>query len=241
MDMAAHSNSDAILEPSRSMHCSTILKPYRSIPFGASSARRNELFCIYQCHCLTRTECAWILLKAQAYGEWRTQRHNSVPTTDMEVLDVPELRDWLYECSRQVIFPTLASFYGFDPAECHYMDLFLVRYDADTIGAQRGLIGHRDRSLLSFNILLSDPSDFEGGGTSFDVLDGETVHPMSVGDLTIHPGKVRHSGIPIIRGERYILVGFVDVRSPRVDNSFLAVSSRLTCAFACVVPCCHEA
>jgi len=31
-------------------------------------------------------------------------------------------------------------------------------------GAQRALIPHRDRSLLSFNVLLSEPSDFEGGG-----------------------------------------------------------------------------
>jgi predicted 2-oxoglutarate/Fe(II)-dependent dioxygenase YbiX len=141
----------------------------------------------------------------------------------MEIFKVPALRDWLQDRSRRVIFPTLAAYYGFDPSELHYMDLFLVRYDADSSGAQRALRAHRDRSLLSFNILLSEPSDFDGGGTSFDVLGGEVVHPSHIGDLTIHPGKARHSGVAVSRGVRHVIVGFVGVRSPRVDLAFLRV------------------
>jgi predicted 2-oxoglutarate/Fe(II)-dependent dioxygenase YbiX len=193
--------------------------PYRSIPFGPST--RNELFWIYVSHCLTRSECEWLVSEADAHGDWTTQRHKSAPTTDMEVLKVPTLRDWLQERSRRVIFPTLAACYGFHASELHYMDLFLVRYDAEASGAQRGLMAHRDRSLLSFNILLSDPSAFDGGGTCFDVLDGQAVRPSHIGDLTMHPGKARHAGVAVCRGVRHILVGFVGVRSPRVDHKFL--------------------
>ena len=122
---------------------------------------------------------------------------------------------------------------------------------------------HLDDSELSFNLLLSDPSDFEGGGTSFlaetagsttaeidseigDEIDGETdgktggkveaeidgddlevdseidgvidaesgtvVRPRR-GEMLSHFGRLFHSGVPVTRGTRYILAGFVGVES----------------------------
>jgi len=44
-------------------------------------------------------------------------------------------------------------------------DAFVVRYDA---AGQGGLATHTDDSELSFNLLLSEPADFDGGGTSFE-------------------------------------------------------------------------
>ena len=46
----------------------------------------------------------------------------------------------------------------------HTQDAFVVRYDA---AGQDGLATHTDDSELSFNLLLSDPAAFEGGGTAF--------------------------------------------------------------------------
>ena len=48
-----------------------------------------------------------------------------------------------------------------------------MRYDA---AGQGGLATHTDDSELSFNLLLSDPADFGGGGTSFEAA-GETARP----------------------------------------------------------------
>ena len=36
-------------------------------------------------------------------------------------------------------------------------------------GEQRGLNMHADGSLFSFNVLLTDPAEFEGGGTFFSL------------------------------------------------------------------------
>ena len=47
----------------------------------------------------------------------------------------------------------------------HTQDAFVVRYDA---AGQGGLATHTDDSELSFNLLLSEPADFDGGGTSFE-------------------------------------------------------------------------
>ena len=46
--------------------------------------------------------------------------------------------------------------------------------------------------------------------------------PTRRGDLTLHCGKLLHEGVAVTSGVRYILVGFVDARSPRVDDTFLA-------------------
>ena len=82
-------------------------------------------------------------------------------------------------------------------------DLFVVKYDEQM---QNSLELHNDGSFLSINILLSDPKDFEGGGTYFN--DGLTVF-LEQGDLLVHSGKVKHAGLPVTKGIRYIMVAFV--------------------------------
>jgi predicted 2-oxoglutarate/Fe(II)-dependent dioxygenase YbiX len=84
-------------------------------------------------------------------------------------------------------------------------DLFVVKYKDD---AQNQLEMHCDGSFLSFNILLSDKNDFEGGGTYFD--DGLTAH-LEQGDIFIHSSKIKHAGLPITKGTRYLLVGFLNI------------------------------
>ena len=70
---------------------------------------------------------------------------------------------------------------------------------------------HTDNSEISVNILLSDPSEFEGGGTYFD--DG-IVTFLEKGDALIHCGKTKHSGLEITKGRRYILVAFIHIHNP---------------------------
>ena len=53
-------------------------------------------------------------------------------------------------------------------------DAFVVRYDA---AGQGGLATHTDDSELSFNLLLSEPADFAGGGTSFEAAGNPTPDP----------------------------------------------------------------
>ena len=99
----------------------------------------------------------------------------------------------------------------------------MVRYDA---AGQDRLAAHTDDSELSFNLLLSDPSAFEGGGTRFEAAgeaaepaetgeeaaeEGETVRPAR-GEMLSHFGRLRHAGQPVLEGTRYILAGFVRVR-----------------------------
>ena len=78
-------------------------------------------------------------------------------------------------------------------------------------------------SELSFNLLLSDPASFEGGGTCFiteleegkrpeEISATSTVRPCQ-GEMLSHFGRLYHSGIAVTHGTRHILAGFVSVQS----------------------------
>jgi len=88
-------------------------------------------------------------------------------------------------------------------------DIFIVRY-ASADGDQNTLPSHTDGCKYSFNMLLSEETSFEGGGTYFDVVD-RTLKPKQ-GEILIHRGDLRHAGMPVTAGTRYILVGFVNVK-----------------------------
>ena len=88
-------------------------------------------------------------------------------------------------------------------------DLFLVKYDAS---GQRSLPEHRDSSVISFNVALSQTGDdFQGGGTRFVISD--RIENINQGSMLGHESGVYHAGHPITVGTRYILVGFVNIKS----------------------------
>ena len=84
-------------------------------------------------------------------------------------------------------------------------DLFIVKYDADM---QNLLDMHIDGTFITVNILLSDKNDFEGGGTYF--ADGTSCF-LNQGDMLFHSGLIKHSGLPITKGKRYLLVAFTNI------------------------------
>jgi hypothetical protein len=73
---------------------------------------------------------------------------------------------------------------------------------------QNKLDVHTDGSFLTFSIMLSSSKDYEGGGTQFN--DGIKVF-LEQGDILVHSGYVKHSGLEVTKGKRYILVGFTSI------------------------------
>lgn len=70
---------------------------------------------------------------------------------------------------------------------------------------------HRDASLLTLNIALSSPEDFEGGGTYIEGLENSDGLPLliSKGKALCHSSSIMHAGNGISNGERWVLVLFV--------------------------------
>ena len=157
-------------------------------------------------------ECEWVVGQAERHAArsdgWNVAgHHDQYPTTDVVVAESRALRRWLNAKLRLAIWPALAAQFGVAPDELWLQDAFVVRYDA---AGQNRLGTHTDDSELSFNLLLSDPGAFEGGGTSFAAAD-TTLRPPQ-GAMLSHFGRLRHAGEPVLEGSRYILAGFVRVR-----------------------------
>jgi len=157
----------------------------------------------------SKNVCEWFIAESENYaklnGGWTTQRHNKYPTTDLPLEKITNIFGFTLFSFNNIFDRITKSYCLPDYLTFNISDLFVVKYDSSM---QNSLELHQDGSFFSINILLSDPNDFEGSGTYFN--DGITCY-LNQGDLLVHSGKVKHSGLAITKGNRYILVAFVNI------------------------------
>ena len=173
---------------------------------------RRKLMRVHLARVAEPAECVDLIAAAEAHarasGGWDGRgHHQSFPTVDLVVADVPDALQWLNGRLRSTILPTLAEQFGVAVHELWLTDCFIIKYDA--CGGQAGLGAHVDQSEVSFNVLLNPRGAFEGGGTSFDALQA-TVQPDQ-GEMVSHCGALLHGGAAVASGTRYVLAGFVRV------------------------------
>ena len=195
------------------------------------SAWITRLSGVYMTDVASAAECEWVIAEAERCAAARSAQrggtggeagamrgdgsswssdghHDRYQTRDIVVAESEALAGWLNRKLRDVIWPALAAQFAVREEELWLQDAFVVRYEP---GGQRGLAPHLDDSELSFNIALSDPTSFGGGGTSFAAA-AATLRPQR-GQMVSHFGRVFHAGEPVTEGTRYILAGFVGARS----------------------------
>jgi hypothetical protein len=152
--------------------------------------------------------CKWIVEEGERYasknGGWTTHRHKNYPTTDLPVKDIPTIHSFILS-SLPNILDKIVKMYGLEGSKINICDLFLVKYHEKM---QNELEVHKDGCVLSFGIVLSNSCDYEGGGTMFE--DG-MHYSLEQGDMLVHCGRVNHTGMKITKGNRYVLVAFLDV------------------------------
>ena len=164
-------------------------------------------------------QCGEIVEKACAMNAWTRNRHKNYPTTDIPLSDIKGLN---IQSEIDQLSTLCMHQYGLQ-GTARAFDLFVVKYE---VGGQDHLDLHRDASELSFVALLSDPSDFDGGGTYYESLDRTVL--CGRGDVVFHCGKMRHAGKKITRGKRFILIGFFDVSSPDIRKPPKDMSNALS-------------
>ncbi|KAJ2454829.1 hypothetical protein EV183_001248 [Coemansia sp. RSA 2336] len=135
---------------------------------------------------------------------WTLQRHGAFPTRDIPVnhLSVAEM---VASRLKEFLFPRLEERTGISEHYWTFRDLFIVGYHQDH---QRSLEMHSDGSLASLTLLLNETSEFEGGGTFFKKFD--LLVKQNPGDAWIHDGRLDHCSEAITRGERIVMVAFID-------------------------------
>jgi hypothetical protein len=163
-------------------------------------------------------------------------RHETYPTCDFAMDEATEFSNYLDTIGFQSrMWKRLSEAYEVEEEDLlGFIDFFCACYiandhdddNADTAEEQTEtmdrLEAHRDGSILSFTVLLSPPEEFEGGGTFFDALRDEdaqapalyangVVRPPQAGDAVLHSGKLLHGADVVTKGQRVVLVGFVDM------------------------------
>ena len=159
---------------------------------------------------LNKNICDYIIYESELYSEknggWTNKRHQNYPTTDLPVKTINNISILVQNFVIHNILPLFAKHFDLNLYHLNINDLFVVKYEHDK---QNHLDFHRDGNLLSFNILLNEHSEFEGGGTIIQHSDGDILYNIKKGDLILHSGKIMHSGNKITSGKRYLLVGFI--------------------------------
>ena len=212
---------------------------------GALEDVENEV-CIVR-NVLSDAECDAVLeaisSRAVARGGWQSDRHTFYPTTDMRCADAcadaPEIESMVRAAVfARVCTPLATRFAGgaFLAEDLIFEDLFFVHYSASTPDGQRSLDLHADGSLFTFNLLLTDPSGFEGGGTIFTHPDWPEGHGHTVriprGAALVHSGGRVHGGREITHGTRNLLVGFMGLPKRDPDRPLAGPLSPNACAVA---------
>ena len=157
---------------------------------------------------LDAAECSEVISTVDAElaqrGGWTTSRHYDAPTTDVPVKDVPSVAGWFNRQLESRIYPMLGAQFGVDPVSIRVVDAFVVRYAAEK---QRSLPLHTDQSQFSLTVAMNGRDEYDGGGTFF--LQTGAVANCETGGVISFDGSLEHSGWPILRGTRYIIVAFL--------------------------------
>lgn len=176
----------------------------------------------------TLNECKLIISIAEDFaiqqGGWNTSRHKWYPTTDISAYSIHNMitihnktikfNDWINNTVESVVYSHLSRNFHIPRDRYRMQDLFIVKYD---VNGQHSLPIHRDSSLVTFNIALSQVNeDYHGGGTKFLFSEEEIIN-VPRGSMVSHESKIYHSGYALTSGTRYILIGFVNVASPFFD------------------------
>ena len=167
---------------------------------------------VYSFKLFTPEYCKLLIDEAEKCGKWVTEDESfeSVnimgmpedddPETTLHFWEMPPLEDVFYEIVDKHIKPlteTLWKTYKMKKKDRPY----ILKYEPDVI-KEMGL--HWDNETLALVVALSDPADYEGGGTYFPRWNFSTGQPPA-GTAIIYPGGLSHEhmGLPITKGKRY--------------------------------------
>ncbi len=137
-----------------------------------------------------------------------------VRTTDISWLAVNQNTCWLWDKIANVVAEVNSRFFKFDLTGC-YEPMQLGVYKANDSGHYDWHIDSspEDRAVprkLSMSLLLSDPSEFEGGELQIKTCD-DNIRPLGMvkGRAWFFPSYTLHRVTPVTKGVRRSLVLWV--------------------------------
>ena len=169
----------------------------------------EELPNIYTIPAFTEDFCDYIIDEAESCNCWTVDRHEHYPTTDM-VLQTLGFQEIYQDILEEYIWPMAKYMYKLEEDSWLkiHSENFLARYHPY---AQYHLALHHDMSQIT-SVVTLNTEDFEGGGTYFP--NQKSKLKGKKGEISIHPGQIthRHGGLPVLTGQRYIIVSFCQLK-----------------------------
>ncbi|GMH83074.1 hypothetical protein TrVE_jg547 [Triparma verrucosa] len=179
---------------------------------------------------LTPEECRSLIQSAESHVQsstggsgWRklyTYTKMDLPMQDLANAGVTdgEGRN-IKESLMRRICSVIGSYYGCSASALRprtWKEPHFLKYSTDVAPPHCGVEMHYDGCNITWNLMLSDETDYDGGGTYIRCL-RKTVKLLQ-GQVLIHPGELFHKGVDITRGTRYLAVCFVDGHDPEIQD-----------------------
>ena len=192
----------------RKLRIEKVLIPFFTIPISVENNQKFNHLCEEVERSLIRNDL-------------ETHRHSAFETSDLEFHEGSSV----FRISASLVLPIICQKWGFPEGGLELIDLFVVVYDES---GQRKLDAHTDGCLISFNIQLNNPDEFEGGGTLLYIdKTQEILIQLKKGECLVHDSKTTHAGKEIRRGTRKILVGFVEtLKEAKVKKRLMRMSAK---------------
>jgi PKHD-type hydroxylase len=173
---------------------------------------------------LTPEQCKQVIEYAEKKGTKKgvvgfgenTKEDDTIRNSDVLFLESSDKEiHWLYQHCAWLVKEANERFFGYD---LHAIEtLQYTKYSADAGNQYYGK--HVDNSTtgyngahrkLSFSILLTDESEYEGGKLQFHFYDKPEIPKQDVGKAIFFPSHNLHEVTPVTKGTRISLVGWVN-------------------------------
>lgn len=151
--------------------------------------------------------------KAQVGGDFKTAGgvNESIRKTDICWIPTTEENAWLFRKLTDIILQANQQWFNFDLA--HIENL---QYSVYNVGDfyEKHVDHHfqgpgQNPRKLSFTMQLTDPSEYEGGQTMLITAKDPFPIPQEKGAITFFPSYTLHEVLPVTKGTRKALVGWV--------------------------------
>ena len=178
---------------------------------NASKFKLNRFFQRFQIkNVFPKNICKWFVDETEKYvavNGWESNNFNNYKTYDIKLASLITVHDYFLKYELRKVMELIECSYCLSKeTKFDITDLNIMKYSNELISELSKLT---ESAFITFNISLNSHFEYEGGRTYFD--DGLSFQ-NDIGDVLIHCGKINHIELPVKKGARYILVGFVNIK-----------------------------
>lgn len=139
-------------------------------------------------------------------------KNEKSPVRDSKICWIPSTEEygWIYRACVDAIKQTNNQFFKYDLDYIEELQLTMYGSNNQFYGKHLDTLAkfNKHNRKLSFSILLTDPSEYEGGDLNFYQSETPNTPEPSLGRMYVFPSHLLHEVTPVTLGKRITLVGW---------------------------------